>query len=129
METCQEDYTFRERTAWSNAVKKTKNWNKSIKEEYFIIAEIDGIIVGFSSMKNNDYLNLMYVHKDFTRKGIANKMFENIKSKSIELGGEKLSADVSKTARPFFEKQGFRVIKENQNLIDKEVITNYRMSE
>jgi len=110
MNTCKKDYTSAERKAWSNATKETHKWIKSLNEEYFIIAEIEGKIVGFSSLKNNDYLNLMYVHKDYTRKGIANKMFENIKAKSIELGGQKLLADVSKTTKPFFEKKGFQVI-------------------
>ena len=129
MATCQKEYTLKERTVWSNAVQKTEKWTNSIQNEYFIIAIIDKKIVGFSSLKSNDYLNLMYVHKDYTRKGIANKMFKNIKAKSDELGGGKLSADVSKTARPFFEKKGFRVIKENKNLIENKIVINYRMSQ
>ena len=102
MATCRKDYTLNERTVWSNATEKTGKWTNSLKNEYFIIAEIESKIVGFSSLKDKDYLNLMYVHKDYTRKGIANKMFENIKAKSIELGRQKLLADVSKTAKIFF---------------------------
>lgn len=129
MKTCKSEYSLSERKVWSNAVKKNKKWNKSLKDEYFIVAEVEGIIAGFSSLKNKEYLNLMYVHKDYTRKGIASILYKNIKAKSKEYGIEKLSADVSKTARPFFEKKGFRVIKENINVIENETIINYKMIE
>ena len=129
MQTCQNEYSLNQRKVWSNAVKKTEKWNKSLKEEFFIVAENDGMIVGFSSLKNENYLNLMYIHKDFIRKGIASRLYKKIKTKSIEYGTKKLSADVSKTARPFFEKLGFRVLKENKNIVEDEIVINYNMSE
>jgi putative acetyltransferase len=129
METCQNEYSLNERKVWSNAIKKTEKWKKSLRQEFFIVAESNGEIIGFSSLKNQNYLNLMYIHKDFTRKGIASRLYENIKAKSIKYGTEKLSADVSKTARPFFEKLGFRVLKENRNVVENEVVINYNMTE
>ena len=127
--TCINDYTFNERKVWSNAAHKTEKWKKSLKEEFFIVAENKGVIVGFSSLKNQGYLNLMYIHKNHTRKGIASKLYKCIKAKSIEYGVEKLTADVSKTAKPFFTKLGFRVLKENKNIVENEVVVNYNMTE
>lgn len=128
-ETCKNDYSSNERKVWANAVTKTEKWKKSLENEYFIVALNQGIIVGFSSLKNQNYLNLMYIHKDYTRKGIATLLYEKIKAKSIEYGCEKLTADVSKTARPFFEIKGFKVIQENKNCIENEIVINYKMSE
>ena len=127
--TCKTDYTINERKVWSSAIAKNEKWLKSLKEEFFIIAESGSKIIGFSSLKNKDYLNLMYVHKDFTRKGLATKLYKNIKTKSLEYGVEKLNADVSKTAKPFFEKLGFKVVKENRNIIENEILINYKMTE
>lgn len=38
-----------------------------------------------------------------------------------------LTADVSKTAKPFFEKKGFLLVKEQENLLDDVLIVNYKM--
>lgn len=71
----------------------------------------------------------MYIHKDYTRKGIASLLYEHIKAKSIEYKIEKLSANVSKTAKPFFEKLGFKTVKQHKNIIENEIVINYKMTE
>ncbi len=127
--TCKQDYTDQQLRVWKSASQQIDKWKTALKEEYFIVTEHSNKIVGFSSLKNGNYLNLMYVHKDFIRLGIANMMFAHLKEKSRSLGHDKLTADVSTTARPFFEKKGFKVMKENHNLIDEIMIINYDMSE
>lgn len=129
METCKNEYSLNERKVWIKAMSEVEKWKKILKEEFFIVAELNGKIIGFSTLKNHNYLNFMYVHKDFHRKGIAKQLYKSIKAKSIEYGTEKLNADVSKTAKPFFEKLGFRVLKENRNIIGNEVLINYSMTE
>ncbi len=129
LETCKNEYTQGERIVWSNAIYKTEKWKIAVLEEYFIVAEYDEQIVGFSSLKGKDYLNLMYIHKEFTRHGIASLLYKKIKAKSLEFGAKQLTSDVSKTARPFFEKMGFKVIQENKNIIEDQVVINYKMSE
>jgi len=129
MFTCKGDYNFKQRKIWSVSVNNLEKWLVSIKEEYFLVAVLDQIIVGFCSLKDANYLNLLYVHKDYTRKGVANLLFKAIKQKSLEFGANTLTADVSITAQPFFISKGFRVIRENKNLIEGKVIVNYHMSE
>lgn len=127
LNTCKNDYSLNERKVWSEAIKKTDKWKQSLKEEYFIVAILKNKIVGFSSLKNNHYLNLMYVHKNYTRKGIATLLYQKIKEKSIALGFKNLQTDASITARPFFEKIGFKILHENKNIIRDEVLINYKM--
>lgn len=129
LNTCQNDYSFNERTVWSNAVEKTNKWEQSLKEEYFIVATLANKIVGFSSLKNKNYLNLMYVHKNYIRKGVATLLYKKIKEKSVALGFNRLQADVSITAKPFFEKMGFSVVHENKNNIENEILINYKMTD
>ena len=129
MFTCKGEYNLKQRKIWSASANNREKWLMSIKEEFFLVAVLDQIIVGFCSLKNTNYLNLLYVHKDHTRKGIANLLFKAIKQKSLELGANTLTADVSITAQPFFKSKGFRVINENKNLIEGKIIINYYMSE
>lgn len=79
IESCKNDYSHLQKTAWINKIKKAHKLKNSIENEYFIIAENEVEIVGFSSLKNGEYLNLMYVHKNHIGKGVAHKLFEKNK--------------------------------------------------
>lgn len=127
--TCRNDYNKQQINAWVTSVENRERWKSILANQYFLIAEIDSEIVGYGSLENGNYLDFIYVHKDFLRKGIANIIFEKLKAKSIELGFDKLTSDVSKTARPFFETKGFKVIRENKNMMKNVEIINYHMSQ
>ncbi len=120
------DYSKKQTEAWSSTVKNKERWKSMLANQYVLIAEINSKIVGFGSLDKN-YIDFMYVHKDFLRKGIASKIFEGLQNKSIELGYSQLTSKVSKTARPFFERKGFSIIKENKNIINGVEIINYKM--
>ena len=122
------DYSEKQTEAWASTVKNKERWKSMLANQHVLIAEINLKIVGFGSL-DRDYIDFMYVHKDFLRKGIASKIFEGLQRKSIELGCNQLTSNVSKTARPFFETKGFRIIKENKNLINEVEIINYHMSQ
>jgi len=115
--TCINDYNKEQINVWTSSVKNKERWKSILNNQYFLIAEIDNKIVGYGSLENGNYLDFMYVHKDYLRQGIANLLFENLKNESIKLGFDRLTSDVSKTARPFFETKGFRIMKENKNVM------------
>ena len=127
--TCRNDYNEKQIDAWITSVENKERWKSILANQYFLIAEIDSKMVGYGSLENGNYLTFMYVHKDFLRKGIANMIFKKLKAKSLALGFDKLTSDVSKTARPFFETKGFKVIRENKNMINGVEIINYHMSQ
>ncbi|MEM6829612.1 MAG: GNAT family N-acetyltransferase, partial [Bacteroidota bacterium] len=128
MSTCRSDYDMEQLNAWVSKAGDKERWKNFIVDQYFIIAETDGKMAGYSSLKNGNYVNLMYVHKDFLRQGIAGRIYEKLKGESLRLGFHQLTSDVSKTAQPFFETKGFKVIRENKNVIDGIAIVNYHMS-
>lgn len=127
--TCKKDYSKEQINVWTSSVENKEKWISIIRNQYFLIAEINNKIVGYGSLENGNYLDFMYVHKDYLRQGIANLLFENLKKESTKLGFDKLTSDVSKTALPFFETKGFRIIKENKNIMKGVEIINYNMSE
>lgn len=127
--TCRNDYNKEQIEAWTSSVENKERWKAILKNQYFLLAVIDNKIVGYGSLENGNYLDFMYVHKDYLRQGIANILFEKLKNESIKLGFDKLTSDVSKTARPFFETKGFSVLKENRNVIKGVEIINYHMTQ
>ncbi len=64
-------------------------------------------IVGFASFEEPDYLDMMYVHKDFQFQGVGNSLLAAIREKAMGVGAAKIVSDVSITAKPFFGKHGF----------------------
>ena len=124
---CKADYSPEQINAWTSSIENVQRWKDKIAKQYFLIAELDSKIVGYASLEYNDYLDLLYVHKDFQRHAIANSLFSAIEVEAIRYGSPVLFSDVSKTAKPFFEKRGFITLKLQTNLIKGIELVNYRM--
>ncbi|PTX44820.1 putative acetyltransferase [Christiangramia gaetbulicola] len=112
---------------WISSVKNTSRWTEAIKDQYFLLSKIEDTLVGFASLKGGCYIDFMYVHYKHFRKGIAKQLLAQLEKEALELGHYELTADVSKTALAFFELNGFKMEKENQNIRNGVLITNYRM--
>lgn len=107
------DYNPDQIAAWTASVSNTGRWLTAIEEQYFLLAVMDGMIAGFGSLQNGDYLDFLFVHKDFTGRGIAKRLLQELEQESQRQGKTQISAYVSKTALGFFQKKGFKLIREN----------------
>ena len=125
---CKDDYSPEQIKAWTSSIENTQRWTDILTLQYFLIAELDNKIVGYISLHNNNYIDLLYVHRDYQRQGIADKLYFEIEKEAICNKGTFLHSDVSKTARPFFEKKGFIVLKEQTNIRQGVEIINYKMT-
>ena len=97
-----------------------------IETHYFIVAvNQQSQLVGFSSITPQGYLHSMFVHKDFQGKGIATMLLEEIERYAIKEGIMRITSEVSITARPFFEKQGYIVEVEQKRRANQLCLTNY----
>jgi putative acetyltransferase len=126
--TCRHDYTEQQINVWTASVENKKRWTELMEQQYVLIAESDQQAAGFGSLENVDYIDFLFVHQDFLRQGVASLIFEGLKKEAIRRGASSLSADVSKTAQPFFERQGFRMVRENWKRIRGIDINNFRMT-
>lgn len=125
---CKNDYSEEQIKAWTSSVENTERWAKKLASQYFLVAELDDKIVGYASLEGDNYLDLLYVHKDHQRKGIAQKLYSEIEKEAIGRKATVLSSDVSETARLFFEKNGFKIIAPQTNIITDVEIINYKMT-
>lgn len=125
---CRHDYSPEQIAVWTSSIENTKRWTDKLMKQYFLIAEIHEKIVGYASLENNEYVDFLYIHKDFQRKGIAHLLYSALEAKAIDQGTTLLTSDVSITARPFFEKKGFKMVEEQINYIKGVEIINYKMN-
>lgn len=124
---CKDDYTPEQIKVWISSVENTQRWTNKLTSQYFLIAELDNIIVGYASLEHDNYLDFLYVHKDYQRQGIADRLYSEIEKEAIKRKATVLISDVSETARHFFENKGFKTIAPQTNIINDVEIINYKM--
>ena len=117
------DYTKEQLAAWATGNVNMEQWNKSLQEHFSFVAVEDEIIVGFGDIDSTGYLDRLYVHKDYQRKGIATALCEVLE---LAVSG-KITTHASITAKPFFEKRGYKVITEQQVNRQNVLLTNFIM--
>ena len=119
------NYSEKQIKVWASGADDIKKWEERIKKFYFIVAEIDQTIVGFAYLKNGNYFDSLFVHKDFLRQGIASKLMRIIESQVMMNGFEIIKSDVSITALPFFDNKYYNVIKKQKKSFKGLVFENY----
>ena len=117
------DYTQKQLEAWASDDIDLEKWNQSFQEHDSIIAIKHGIIIGFGDIDKTGYLDRLYVHKDYQRKGVATAICNQLESRNFE----KIITHASITAKPFFEKRGFIVIKKQEVERKGIFLTNFLM--
>ena len=119
------DYSEKQIQVWASGANDLTKWEDRIINNYFIVAENEDRIVGFAYLKNGNYFDGLFVHKDYQRQGIAIKLMRIIESKVITNGYEIIKSDVSITALPFFEDQYYIVEKKQKKSFKGLVFENY----
>lgn len=118
------DYTREQLDAWATGKINLEAWNESFQAHYTVVAELDGKIVGFGDMDTTGYLDRLYVHKDYQRRSVATAICDALEQNSK---AAELTTHASITARPFFEKRGYTVVREQQVERRGELLTNFVM--
>lgn len=130
IEICKADYNDKQINAWTFDTKSNRNkqrWINILTKQFVLVAHINNEIVGFVTLDNGNYIDLLYVHKNHQRHGIAYSLYEKIENEAKRQNQSSLTSNVSKTARPFFEKVGFEVTKDQTVVRQNVKMTNYKM--
>ena len=121
---CSRDYTKEQLDAWSAKDIDRAAWDRSFLEHYTLVAEKNGMVVGFGDMDSTGYLDRLYVHKDYQGQGIATALCDRLEAGYPD---GPVTTHASITAKPFFESRGYRVIKEQQVERKGVILSNYVM--
>ena len=100
----------------------------------------NALIIGFGDMDDTGYLDRLYVHKDYQGRGVATAICDRLEEDFYLSRGRLLqnsavqkrkndtfTTHASITARPFFEKRGYTVVKAQQVVRKGISIRNYIM--
>lgn len=122
------DYTNEEVMDWASCGDDVAHWKDLLSQNCYIGAfdERDRM-AGFSSMNKKGYLHSMFVHKDMQGKGVATQLLEEVEKMAVAYGVTEITSEVSLTARPFFERKGYKVVKSQKCRANKLMLTNFVM--
>ena len=73
------------------------------------------------------HLHSLFVHKDWQGKGVGTMLLSEAERLAMEYGAGKITSEVSITARPFFERHGYRTVKEQKAKANRMYLTNFVM--
>lgn len=120
------DYTHPQLDAWANGRLDQAAWDASLRAHTTFVAKLCGRIVGFADL-DGDYFDRLYVHKDYQRMGIATALADRLEQTAVHDGKTSICTHASITARPFFERRGYRVLREQQVERFGQLLTNFVM--
>lgn len=116
---CHRDYAPDQLDAWADGQVDLAAWDISFQAHTTLVAEWDGVIAGFADLRQDGYLDRLYVHKDYQGRGIATALLDALPGATL--------THASLTARPFLERRGWQVVREQQVERHGVKLTNFVM--
>lgn len=126
-EVCKNDYTSEQIRVWTSGIENKQRWDRILTHQFVVVALDNEKIIGFCTLEGGSYIDLLFVHKDYQRRGIASTLYNEIEKEAKRQGQRELTADVSTTARYFFKQQGFTLIQQQLVNIKGIPLINYNM--
>jgi putative acetyltransferase len=127
--TAAADYTPEQVAAWAQIDKRDLGgWDRAMLARESYVALIGEDIAGFSDVSVDGYVDMMFVSPRFARRGVARNLLTYLEALAQGNSAKRLSANVSITARPFFEAMGFRVETEQHPVTGGVIMTNFHMT-
>lgn len=121
------DYNEAQIDAWAPKEVDISKWDKSLSKHYSVVVEEKDIIIGFGDLDASGYFDRLYVHKDYQGIGVATIIVNEIEKYAQENRLEIITTHSSITAKSFFEKQGYKVIKEQVVERKGQILKNFIM--
>ena len=121
------DYTEEQVKAWAPDDIHFRDWEAKCSSKYTLVADSQGVIAGFAELEDDGHIDCFYCHKDFQGKGVGRFLFDGIEKEARKRKLTRLFLEASITAKSFFEKMGFLLIREQTVNVREVDLTNFHM--
>jgi len=139
-ETASSDYSEREIAAWAPEDIDLAAWSRTRAAADTRVALIGDEVVGFidlmvsvadidglTAAAESGHIDMLFVDPSFGRRGIASALFDSVLANARSLGMRALTVEASRTARPFFARNGFELVEAQRVERDGVFLTRFRM--
>ncbi len=123
------DYTKEQLDVWApySSVDDYSGWKEKLEKIKPYVAVIDNQIVGFAEFEPNGHIDCFYVHHEYQGHGIGSALMNSIDEEARTKAISRIYAEVSITAKPFFEAKSFKVVKQQTVTLRGVELTNFVM--
>lgn len=121
------DYSLSQVQAWAPQDYDEQAWCQRIQAINPFVALIEQQIVGYADIQADGYIDHFFCHQQHQGKGIGKTIMQTLFATAKTSAIKRLHAQVSISAKPFFERFGFQVIKQQQVHVRGQSLTNFMM--
>ncbi|KEA65627.1 Acetyltransferase [Marinobacterium lacunae] len=107
-------YSLQEINAWAPLPVEYAQWVQRLNAHDVLVAEVEGVIAGFTAMEPDGYIDWLYVHSDYQHRGVASALYAEVEKQARDAGLPCLHVHASHVAKPFFLHKGFSVLSQNR---------------
>lgn len=109
-------YTAEQCAAWAPIPPDADRWRHRLSALNVLLACEGEQVAGFIGYARSGHVDLLFTAPQFARRGVAATLFGAACADMLLSGAQRLSTEASLAARPFFERQGFAVVAEEDVL-------------
>ena len=122
-------YTEEQVDVWApkSSLENTERWAKKFQKTQPIIATVGDEIVGFAEFEPNGHIDCFYCHHEWIGKGVGSTIIKEILLRAKNNHISLIFSEVSISAKPFFEKWGFKTITQQTIVINGIELMNFKM--
>lgn len=106
------DYSPEQVRAWAPALPDPAAWHERMSGRHTLVAEENGEVLGFAELEDG-HLDMLYRRHDAAGRGAGTLLCDAAEGRVRALGLHRIFTEASITARPFFERRGFAVLRRN----------------
>jgi GNAT superfamily N-acetyltransferase len=121
------DYSPEQVRAWAPEIPAPAAWHERMSSRHTLVADESGEVVGFAELENDGHLDMLYCRADTVGRGVGSLLYAAVEQRARGLGLGRISTEASITARPFFERRGFAVLRRNTVWRADTALTNFSM--
>ena len=120
-------YTPAQIDAWAASAPSLAGREEWFLQLYTVVAEQDGCPVAYGNIDDTGYLDHLFVHPKAAGQGSALAICARLEGWAAGRGIPRLTVHAARTAKPFFEKRGWRATAAQQVPLRGEMPENFAM--
>lgn len=121
------DYSQSQVKAWASDTIDKKYWANRMNGLSPFVAEIDGVVVGYTDLQDDGLIDHFFCHHEYQGKGVGRALMNHVLELGRSRGVNRFYSEVSITARPFYEHLGFRAVNEKIEEMNGQELRYYLM--
>lgn len=108
------EYSAEQIAVWAAFADDHDAFQERLSEGFALVAEMDAVVAAFCHLHPLDHISLLYTATRFARQGLATAVYRGVEDYARDHGQTRLNTDASKISRPFFAREGYKVVRVEQ---------------